>query len=286
MKKLKKYIKSHFAILLLLPLCVGLLSTCKDNPVIVSNKTLDSARYNWKVDEIYADIMSAWALDTNNIFLLDIYNKDLIKYNGHEYLRYNYTNDFSAWCMNGVSDNEVYLGGDDNRLPEPTFGKPQLRCWNGSDFKTINIPDTFNYHSYITSIYTGIAGIIWLGTNKGRVIKMQNNFFEETYIDTSQYIGNFLKGESGKLYFLAVRDSCNPNRTYCKIFTSLFSYDNSNWIRIFYRVYSGSQIALIPRNLENEIYASDYYNFYRFTGVDLVKSISVYGFLASPINRN
>ena len=270
--------------LLALLVCAALLSTCKDNPVIVANKQLDSARYNWKIDEIYADIMSAWALDTNNIFFLDIYNKDLIKYNGHEYLRYNYTFDFSAWCMNGVSDNEVYLGGYDNRMPEPTFGKPQLRCWNGAGYKIIDIPDNFEYYSYVSTIFTGVHGQIWIGTNRGRVLKLQNGNAEETYIDTSQYIRSFLIDETNNLCFLAVRDSCNPNRTYCKVFISIFSYETSNWQRVFYKEYEDPQIALIPQNLGNEIYASDYCVFYKFTGTGYIKKVNVYGFLASPVD--
>ena len=279
MKKLEKYINTYLAFILLLPLCAGLFSSCSDNPVIVSNKTLDSARYNWKVDGLQAWIMSSWATDTNNIYFMDIYNQDLIKYNGISYLRYNFTFDFSAWCMNGVSNNEIYIGGYDNREPEPSFGKPQIKVWNGSIFKTINIPDTFNYYSYVKTIYTGAPGIIWLGTNKGRVLKMQSNYIEETYIDTAYCISNFLKDTLNRLYFVAVRDSSNPNHTQGKYFVNLFRYEVNSWAKIYSWIFE-NELPLIPLNLGSEIVTCGRDAFYKFSENGYIRIFDIYGFLA------
>jgi len=258
--------------------------SCKDDPVTPTEKQLDTARYNWRTDFIQGVIRGIWASDTNNIFFLDIANLDLIKYDGRQYVRYHYSSpttiDFAGWCINGVSNSEVYIGGDDNRINEPTFGKPQLKRWNGASFETINVPDTFGYYSYISALYTQIPDVIWIGTDKGRVLKYQNGLIEETYIDTSQYISRFMKDETGGLYFLAGRDSCNSNGTWCRVYISIFRCDNLNWQRIFYREYDPPEVVPIPQNLGNEIYACDDNAFYKFNGYNYVKMIDIYGFRA------
>jgi len=50
--------------LILLPL---IFSSCKDEPVTPVEKQLDTARYNWRMDDYQALIIGAWGLDTNNI---------------------------------------------------------------------------------------------------------------------------------------------------------------------------------------------------------------------------
>jgi hypothetical protein len=279
MRTIKKTRKN--LIVILLTIITGcIFSSCGDDTAGPSNNyILDTAHYNWKIDDVDGDLITMWAYDTNNIFFVDLYFFDLIKYNGTQYLRYHFSSDFAASRINGVTTNEVYLGGYDNRMPEPTFGKPQLKIWNGSNFKTVNVPDTFNYYSYITAIYTGIPGVIWLGTDKGRVLRMQNNVIEETYIDTSQGIVSFLMDTSGDLFFLAVRDSCNPNRTYCKVFVSLFSYENTNWQKIFYAVYDNI-VPLLPENLGTRILACDSFSFYEFVGNGYKKILDIQGFVA------
>jgi hypothetical protein len=276
-----KNIKNILIPILLLPV---LYYACKNDPVTPIEKPLDTARYNWRTDFIPGVIRGIWASDTNNIFFLDIANLDLIKYDGRQYVRYHYSSpttiDFAGWCINGVSNSEVYIGGDDNRINEPTFGKPQIKRWNGASFETINVPDTFGYYSYISALYTQIPDVIWLGTDKGRVLKYQNGLIEETYIDTSQHIIRFMTDETENLYFLGYRDSCNSNITWCRVFISIFRYDNSGWQRVFYREYEDPQTPIIPQDLGNEIYACDYNAFYKFTGYDYQKTIDIYGFRA------
>jgi hypothetical protein len=267
-----------------------LLPACKDDVVVPpAEKQLDTARYNWRMDgPLSADIKGIWALDTNNIFLMDVANQDLIKYDGNQYLRYHYSSffsiDFAAWNISGVSNTEVYIGGDDNRINEPSFGKPQIKKWNGASFETINIPDTFSYYSYISDIYTGEPGVLWLGTSKGRVLKYRTGLIEETFIDTSQFIIRFMKDESNNLYFLAYRDSCNSNHTWCRAYVSIFKRESTLWKRVFYREYEPPQIVLIPQNSGEEIYACDNAAFYKFTGTGYEKMFDIYGFRAGLIH--
>jgi len=280
-----KKLKNILIPLILLPL---IFCTCKDDPVTPVEKQLDTARYNWRVDFIPGVIIGIWASDTNNIFFLDIANLDLIKYDGNQYIRYHYsypfTNEFSGRCINGVSNTEIYIGGDDNRINEPTFGKPQLKRWNGAAFETISVPDTFGYYSYVSALYTQIPGVVWLGTDKGRVLKYQNGLIEETFIDTSQYISRFMRDETGNLYFLAIRDSCNSNITWCRVFVSIFRLNYTVWQRIFFRIYEAPEVVPIPQNLGNEIYACDDKVFYKFNGFDYEKKIDIYGYRAGLIH--
>ena len=116
---------------LLLPL-LFLFSSCKDDPVTVT-EDFAPPRFNWRTVDInqnqnpgFADI---WAMDTNNIYLLNHYDKSLYIVS-HGFVTTHYIGNYFLTQMKGISNSEIYIFAAGNASNLLTIIK-----WNGGGFE-------------------------------------------------------------------------------------------------------------------------------------------------------
>jgi len=124
-----KKLKNILIPLILLSL---IFSACKDNPVTIQ-EDFAPPRFNWRTIDInqnmnpgFADI---WALDTNNIYLLNHYDKSLYIVT-HGIITSHYIGNYYLTQMKGLSNNEIYIfaAGYASRLLT-------IIKWNGGGFE-------------------------------------------------------------------------------------------------------------------------------------------------------
>jgi len=83
--------------------------SCGDDIVYVAKEEFDPPRFNWRSMEFpntgYADI---WALDTNNIYMLNHTYRSLYKLNNGNVSTF-YIGVYGFNQMQGISNNEIYI---------------------------------------------------------------------------------------------------------------------------------------------------------------------------------
>ena len=128
---LRTPIVSKHNLLILFLLFAFLLSACKDD-VVTPPQGEDFAppRFNWRAMQInnigFADI---WAQDTNNIYLINHYDKSLYIVSHGTVTTY-YVGNYYLTQLKGLSNNEIYLFGANN-----SSGLLTVIKWNGGGFE-------------------------------------------------------------------------------------------------------------------------------------------------------
>jgi hypothetical protein len=131
----KKYYHTLFStknLLILLLFLPFFIYSCKDDPVTPTEDFAPS-RFNWRTVDInqnqnpgFADI---WAMDTNNIYLLNHYDKSFYIVS-HGFVTTHYIGNYFLTQMKGISNSEIYIFAAGNASNLLTIIK-----WNGGGFE-------------------------------------------------------------------------------------------------------------------------------------------------------
>lgn len=206
----KKYIFSVPVIFIFIVLIV-LFNSCDDNPVIQKIEGFDSARYNvTRKNVMYGQY--SYIIDSNNIFLGDLYNFIYMKDTSINYM--NFGDDFM--CENiGGRDNEIYFVGGSFYNNSFNF-KPRLKKWLGSGFEEITIVDTTDKNYYLKTAFISTNYGLFLGGTKGNILRYYNGNFTKYKFDSAFYECQFFQYEQNNLYSWEYRDSLPSGVNYFK----------------------------------------------------------------------
>lgn len=197
--------------------------SCGDDTVTVVEEEFDPPRFNWRSLELtntgYADI---WALDTNNIFLLNHYYQCIYRINNGVISTYN-IGPYGFNQMQGISNNEIYIFGSANGIT------PSIIKWDGAGFT-----------SYPTNItMSGSMGInnkhflrnsneIWICTKKGIAKFNGVNYDYFSYDDSTMTPDGIFLSESNTIQYFCTKIDNSGETT-----QALYELQNNTFIKIF-----------------------------------------------------
>jgi hypothetical protein len=199
-----------------------------DNPVTPPVSEFDSARFNWRTDEIpHTGFAGMWAQDTSNIFLLNNYDHSLYKESGGNVTIMDAGNYYFS-DIKGLSNNEVYLFGeskDDYKL--------NIVKWSGASFEAHPSNVTINRNGRFIRGCAVSPNEIWTISNNGISkfdgIKMTDYVYEDTLADP-----NFLfLSNDNKIQYIASK-FFEPFQVEIK----LYQFNDSSFTKIFDYVFT------------------------------------------------
>jgi hypothetical protein len=202
-----------------------LFSSCSDDTVSPPKPPVsefDSARFNWRTENIYyRGFAGAWAIDTNHIFLLNHANRNLYIVSGGNTAIY-YAGDYYFNEIKGISNSEVYLFGAglyDNKLT--------IIKWNGSSFETHATNTIVRNTRFIRGCAIS-SNEVWICSNNGISkfdgVNMTNYVYEDSLLDPDFF---FLSVDN-KLQYIAAKALDSVDVQAC-----LFELRDTAFVRIF-----------------------------------------------------
>lgn len=207
--------------------------SCGDETVTVVEEEFDPPRFNWRSFELnntgYADI---WALDTNNIFLLNHYYQCFYRINNGVISTYN-IGPYGFNQMQGISNNEIYIFGSANGIT------PSIIKWDGAGFTSYPTKITMPGSSGINNKhFLRNSNEIWICTKMG-IAKFDGEDYEYFDYDDSTMtpVGIFLSERNAIQYICTKIDNTGEftqslYELQGNIFIKLFEYThNPNIIR-------------------------------------------------------
>lgn len=270
-----KKIKSNSVFLLIVSILTLLYISCgSDNQIMTPPDTeyrFDSARYDWTIYSFNSSSITFDSFNDSNIFILSINN--LREFDGINFIDHYFGYDgFSALSMDGMNNNNIYIGGYDNSVSN--YLKPRLKKWTGSSFIEIPILDTTKRLYQILSVFSIDINEIFIGTTKGDIICYKNGEFEFYRIDSSFYVTEFASDQSGNFYFVAqkvVFDSSTIR--YLDIY---IKNNNRGWNKIFSEIYTHlDPNEITPSMMNNNIIGFQHNVIKKFNGASFVKIFEV-----------
>lgn len=200
------------------------LISCGDDTVTVVEEEFDPPRFNWRSVEVpntgYADI---WALDTNNIFLLNQYYQCIYRINNGVISTYNIA-PYGFNQMQGISNNEIYIFGSTNGIT------PSIIKWDGAGFT-----------SYPTNItMTGSMGInnkhflrnsneIWICTKRGIAKFNGVNYDYFSYDDSTMTPFGIFLSERNTIQYICLKVVDSTGET----IQALYELQDNTFMKIF-----------------------------------------------------
>ena len=197
--------------------------SCGDDTVTVVEEEFDPPRFNWRSMELpntgYADI---WALDTNNIFLLNHYYQCIYRINNGVISTYN-IGPYGFNQMQGISNNEIYIFGSANGIT------PSIIKWDGAGFT-----------SYPTNItMTGSMGInnkhflrnsneIWICTRRGIARFNGINYDYFGYDDSTMTPNEIFLSEKNSIQYI-----CSKIDNSGEFTQALYELQGNTFIKLF-----------------------------------------------------
>jgi hypothetical protein len=177
-----------------------ILSACSDDPVTPQEPEFDPPRFNWRSMEVPGDgYAGMWALDTNNIYLVNIHNNLLYHISNGNLNSYNYGN-YGINEIEGISENEVYLFG---AVPYPDNNLTIIK-WNGSGFEYYPTGILVNEGRTIRGCVVS-SGEVWIGSEAGlsrfNGITLQNYSYENPDV----LLKNMLLSSENKVQYISER---------------------------------------------------------------------------------
>ena len=253
------------------------LISCYNSPVVNNEQSFsfDSARFNVTYKQAPYDLWDAYVTDTDKIFLYDYYGYAFYKNGDFIFRTYN-INFYPTSNMDGIDDNNLYLGGFervyDNRV------RYKLLKWNGTDFESILMSDTVSgiNHTF-ASVYCKSPNEIWLGGRDGTAWKFDGINFSKYIIDTnygssSHYISTrILTDGNNNLCCVHLRDSTNYNVTSGIRYFKFYKFNNNSGefdllTSIKYKDQHGSYGPSTPRRIGNKMYTVSSEGLFEFDG--------------------
>jgi hypothetical protein len=264
-------------VLLIIFLWMLNLSSCNDNSITIQQiEGFDSARYNIK-HSIESLGYYSYIIDSNNIFLG--YFSNLLYIKDTSYLYLNYGDNFCCLYMGG-RNNEIYFVGH-SFGEQVGFEKPRLKKWTGMYFQEIPIIDTTNKYYYLTFVYLSTNDGLFLGGNKGNILRYYNGEFTKFQFDTTFRLCKFFQDEQYSLYCWEYKDSANSLGNWIKIFQNFYKFKNNSWDLVYTYttiIDSTESKNIWPCQVGNEILAMGNDGIYKFDGVSykIIMNISCF----------
>jgi len=269
------YIKSIcFGLILIMSFC---LISCYDNPIVIIEQpfSFDSARYSVAYKQSPFDLSGAYVTDTDKIFLYDYYGYAYYKNGAFIFSTYN-LNFYPTSNMDGLNDNNVYLGGFESVYNDRLRYK--LLRWNGTDLENIQMSDTVSgiQHKF-ASVFCKSTNEIWLGGGDGTAWKYDGDNFNKYMIDTnyvssSQSIMTYMLTDgNNNLCCVYLRDSTNYNVTSGILYFKFYKFNNNNGefellTSIKYKDQNGSYGPCTPKRIGNKMYTVSSEGLFEFDG--------------------
>ncbi len=258
--------------LLILVITLPVFSGCEKDVVnVTDNSGFDSARYTWQTDTLndiyYSD---GWYHDSSLIFLNGGYC--MTKFDGTNYDPYYVPGSFGIYCISGIDENNVYLGGS-HLEPNNTY-KARLKKWTGSSFEDLFLTDSSDNSEYFTSISARSNNEVWLSTENGNVYKFDGVNFQKFPFDTSgSTFSYFLKDENNN--FCYARKIYYGVSSVDSALTEIYRYNGFSWNRIYRKMLYGGGTYFFFQNVGNEIFGVGDNVLYKFNGSDFVTVLTV-----------
>lgn len=202
--------------------------SCSEEPVKPPGEEFDPPRFNWRSVEITGEgFVGIWALDTNDIYLLNHDNKTLHHINKGNASIYSVGN-YGLNEIEGISNNEIYLFGT---TPFPDNNLTIIK-WNGVSFEYyptgINASSDFTIRGFSAN-----SNEIWIcsqnGLSKFDGVNIINYAYEDSLLeplDLFLSIDNKIQYISGRWVDTAHIQQC------------LFEFRDTGFVRIY--DYTGS----------------------------------------------
>jgi len=207
--------------------------SCGDDIVYVAKEEFDPPRFNWRSMEFpntgYADI---WALDTNNIYMLNHTYRSLYKLNNGNVSTF-YIGVYGFNQMQGISNNEIYIFGCE-------FGvTPTIIKWDGGGYTyhptNITMPGSSGINN---KHFLRNSNEIWICSKSG-IAKFDGEDYEYfAYDDTTMTPDGIFLSESNTIQYICSKIDNSGEFTQVlyelqgNIFIILFEYThNPNIIR-------------------------------------------------------
>jgi len=264
-------------LLILFLLFAFLLSTCKDNVLVVptSNQNVlikDSAMFDWEYKQIFGyRLTDLYVADTNKIYISAV--NGILFYDGVSFTNLLYNDPtFTPSTVQGTDEYNIYFGGD-------IFGTPfsALKKWNGSIFQSIEIPQDSS--RTIVDILPIDANHLWLTTASNIVYYYDGLTIINTYLAENMQTTRpkLFKNPAGEIYLFGYVSS---NGGYNFTFYT-YKLMNSTWQQIL--VDNGNDNTALQRYLNicgTDAIRSGSSKVYSFTGTgwqDLKPSTEFYG---------
>jgi hypothetical protein len=262
-------------------MCAYLVS-CNDNSVVINEQpfSFDSARFNVSYIQSPFDLSGAYVTDTDKILLYDYYGYAYYKNGAFIFRTYN-INFYPTSNMDGINENNVYLGGFE-RIYDNLL-RYKLLKWNGTDFENIQMSDTASgiQHKF-ASVFCKSPNEIWLGGRDGTAWKYDGVKFIKYIIDTNYVSSNqiislgMLTDGNNNLCCVYLRDSSNYNETAGIRYFKFYKFNNNNGefdllSSIRYKDQNGSYGPSTPRRIGNKMYTVSSEGLFEFDGYTFTK---------------
>lgn len=257
------------------------LASCNDNPVNNTEQpfSFDSARFNVKYKKTltFFALDEAYIIDTDKIFLADIYGFAYYKNGEFIYKPFNFN--FSSLYVNGFNENNVFLCGSEyvgnNR------SRQKLIKWNGVDFEHIQMEDTIsgNRHEF-THVYCKSPNEIWLGGGDGTAWKYDGTKFTKYLLDTN-FIGQgprmtyLLTDGNDNLCCVQIRDSGSAF-SYSVRYFDFYKFNNIDKFELLTeKRFDDYDTPAFPKRVGNKMYTVSRKGLFEFDGYNFNKIIDI-----------
>lgn len=199
--------------------------SCSDDtvtPPLVNNQIqiIDSNIIDWEFEMLYnQQIYDIYVKDSNNIYLAG--NPNSLYYNGKEFTPIYTSSDMFPICINGLDENNVFIGGNDYSFP---IANSKLKKWNGSTIEDITMPNN-DSSGGIDYIYVENINDLWLTTRSNKLYHYNNLNITSYAIPLVNNLREtkIFKYTDGKLYMFGNYLITNG------IGYFVLKYDNSQW---------------------------------------------------------
>ena len=238
-----------------------------DIPIIPPEEPsiLDSNFFDWQIDTIQTSPgYDMFMADTNTLYIPGVPYFYCYSNGSSRYINYN-DNDFTAWCVNGTDNNNIFIGGDSRSKYQS-----RLKRWNGASIEEIVMPsDSANQISRIEVISNND---IWLSTLRNIIYHYSNNSFETFVLDTGLTWGRVYKDNNNNLFVCIGR---NLGGVYPNFISYIFKFENNSWLQIWSdTVSSSSEFRGFSGFTDNQILYSGKSGMYYFSNNSIIKFIN------------
>jgi hypothetical protein len=243
------------AILLLLLLLF--ISSCKDDPVTITEETkqkvIDTVMCDWQFIPFNAygtsNEYAIYAADTDKVFITS--QPGTFFYNGSTFnLIDNNTPEFFIQYIDGINENNVYLLGSGLA---GYITHPRLKKWDGNSAYEIQMPegDSAKFGGYI---YAHSNNDIWIATNCNIVYHFDgNNTVTTYYLPVSGHFNasSIFEGLNNEIYLYGIKIINSESRG----IDYIFQYSNGNWLTVYSNQSLSSGGSFV--NVGNDLLGSD-----------------------------
>lgn len=208
---------------------LSLLYSCSDDNIVSTPVTplfIDSNFFNWKIQIAQGSLASPYQFyiaDTNKVFIAGnifgiFFDNGIVKQINYQYL---YPT-FSARCVNGTNENNVYFGGSEGGSNR----RSQMLHWNGSSISNIELPDDSS--NAISNIEIVSENDMWMSTDHNIIYRYYNSEVYSYKLDSGFFAGMVSLDTNGKVYASYYKILSGGPTSYVYLFR-FYSFENDNW---------------------------------------------------------